>query len=93
MEDPVRKSIKWVYENTWLIGALILHRYRGYSDIPGTIRVIVGVTLSDAPNPSPPSVSFPLDHPTIVLVYDVGDNPVVRPLGNGSFKLRVKDLS
>lgn len=33
MEDIVRKSIKQVDENTWLIGALILHRYRGYSDL------------------------------------------------------------
>lgn len=97
MEDPVRKSIKEVDENTWLIGALILHHYRGYSDIATWYNQgdSWSYTLSDALNPSPPSVPFPADHPTIVLVYDVGGNSAVWPLGNSSFckvELRVKNL-
>lgn len=32
MEDPVIDSIKQVDEDTWIVGALILHRSSEYSD-------------------------------------------------------------
>ncbi|KAJ5165142.1 uncharacterized protein N7500_006972 [Penicillium coprophilum] len=96
--DPVRESIKQVDENTWLIGALILHRCNGYSDTATWYDqgAYSSYTLSDAPNPSPPFVPLPADHPTIVLVYDAGDSSAVWSLGNSAFckvKLRVKDTT
>ncbi|CAG8205625.1 unnamed protein product [Penicillium salamii] len=98
MEDPVRESIKQVDENTWLIGALILHRSSGYSDTAtwydrGDDLIYI---LTDAPDPAPPFVPLPPNHPNIVLVYDVGNRSAVWSLGNSTFckvKVRVNDTT
>lgn len=72
-----------VDENTWLIGALILDHYRGYSDIATWYNQgdSWSYTLSDALNLSPPSVPFPADHPTIVEVYDALGNSYFCKIG------------
>lgn len=55
MEDPVRESIKQVDENTWLVGALILHSSSGCSDAAMWYDQgdDISYTLIDAPNHTP----------------------------------------
>ncbi|CAG8091182.1 unnamed protein product [Penicillium salamii] len=98
MGDPVRESIKQVDKNTWLIGALILHRSNGYSDTATWYDRDddLSYILTDAPDPAPPFVPLPPDHPNIVLVYDAGNRSAVWSLGNSAFckvKVRVNDTT
>ncbi|CRL28664.1 Autophagy-related protein 3, N-terminal [Penicillium camemberti] len=81
--SPSSRSMRMVDENTWLIGALILDHYRGYSDIATWYNQgdSWSYTLSDALNLSPPSVPFPADHPTIVEVYDALGNSYFCKIG------------
>ncbi|OQD73402.1 hypothetical protein PENDEC_c015G01543 [Penicillium decumbens] len=87
MKDPVREPIKQVDENTWLIGPLILQRSSGYSDTATWYDRDddLSYTVTDAPNPAPPSVPLAPDHPNIVLVYDAGDASAVWSIGKAAF--------
>ncbi|KAJ5545522.1 hypothetical protein N7461_007826 [Penicillium sp. DV-2018c] len=98
MEDPVRESIKQVDENTWLIGPLILHRSSGYTDTATWYDQDddTSYIITDAPDPAPPSVQLPPDHPNFALVYDAGDCSAVWSVGNTAFckvKVRAKDTT
>lgn len=98
MEDPVRDSIKQVDEGTWIIGTLILHRSTGYSDTAKWYDRDHDLSyfLADAPDPAPPFVPLPADHPDSKLVYDAGNCSAIWSIGNSAFckvKVQVNDTT
>ncbi|QKX57940.1 uncharacterized protein TRUGW13939_05060 [Talaromyces rugulosus] len=87
MEEPLRESIKQVDANTWLIGGLILHRSRGYSNTSTWYdqEEDLSYNVTSATIPLPTTVPLAVDDSRLKLVYDVAERSAVWSLGNSAF--------